>query len=273
MRSIRVALLMGAFFTAAVAGTALAAGDTSIFDSALIEPAESTPNISFDEMKKIVHDGAANIFDVRPYNEYAVGHIPGALVVGQKPGSTNEAYTSDFHEISDVVDNDKSAPMVLYCNGPFCGKSKRVAHDLAEAGFTGVLRFQLGMPVWRVLGDATEMTMAGIQYVAEKDQSAVFIDTRGPKAFAEGTVANAINIPGSEITEGKNSRVILDAKEDMVLPMEDHNTRIIVFGDNPKHVDLVADAVIHNAFSNVAYFPGTFRELTRSLELATRKSD
>ena len=45
------------------------------------------------------------------------------------------------------------ARVVLYCNGPFCQKSKRLAAELLEAGFTNVRRYQLGMPTWRAPPD------------------------------------------------------------------------------------------------------------------------
>ena len=41
---------------------------------------------------------------------------------------------------------------MLYCNGPYCGKSKRLSADLAAAGYTNVRRYQLGIPIWRALG-------------------------------------------------------------------------------------------------------------------------
>ena len=44
------------------------------------------------------------------------------------------------------------------------------------------------------------------------------------------------------------------------LPMQDHNTRIIVIGRTGGDARFVAQAIAHEAFHNVAYFPGTFEE-------------
>jgi hypothetical protein len=44
------------------------------------------------------------------------------------------------------------------------------------------------------------------------------------------------------------------AKKDGRLPMEDHNTRIIVFGNDGTQAQAVADAIAQNAFHNVSFF-------------------
>jgi len=77
--------------------------------------------------------------------EFATSHIPGSLNVAQKPGTSKALYISDVAEIIRVQSGDRSKPVVLYCNGPFCGKSKRVSDELLAAGFTNVKRYQLGI--------------------------------------------------------------------------------------------------------------------------------
>jgi hypothetical protein len=52
------------------------------------------------------------------------------------------------------------------------------------------------------------------------------------------------------------------AKDDGRLPMEDHNTRIVVFGQDAAEARALAEAVAREAFHNVAYFPGTFDTLS-----------
>ena len=41
-------------------------------------------------------------------------------------------YVSDVAEIERVLNGDKGAAIVLYCNGPFCGKSSRLAEELIQ---------------------------------------------------------------------------------------------------------------------------------------------
>jgi rhodanese-related sulfurtransferase len=51
------------------------------------------------------------------------------------------------------------------------------------------------------------------------------------------------------------------AKDDGRLPMEDHNTRIIVFGRDAQQARAVAEAIAREAFHNVSYFDGELRVL------------
>ena len=108
--------------------TALAQGG-SIFQGTLMEANQKTAEVSTDELRQILKDGSATVFDSRPHLEYAISHIPGALNVAAKPGVPMSVYVSDVAEIERLV-SDKSAPLVLYCNGPFCGKSKRLGEEL-----------------------------------------------------------------------------------------------------------------------------------------------
>ena len=45
--------------------------------------------------------------------------------------------------------------------------------------------------------------------------------------------------------------------------MDDHNTRIIVFGQDGAQAQAVAEAIAQEAFSNVVYFAETFETLLR----------
>jgi saccharopine dehydrogenase-like NADP-dependent oxidoreductase len=48
--------------------------------------------------------------------------------------------------------------------------------------------------------------------------------------------------------------------------MEDHNTRIIVFGADGSQARAVAEEVARNAFHNVTLFDGTFEQLRTALQ-------
>src|SRR4051812_16285483 len=72
----------------------------------------------------------------------------------------------------------KSASLVLYCNGPFCGKSKRLSSELMKAGYSHVRRFQLGIPVWRAFGGVSQIEEDGLLYVVGNDRTTVLIDAR-----------------------------------------------------------------------------------------------
>ena len=56
------------------------------------------------------------------------------------------------------------------------------------------------------------------------------------------------------------------AKDDGRLPMEDHNTRIVVFGEDAATARYVAEALTREAFHNVSYFAGTFQQARAALQ-------
>jgi rhodanese-related sulfurtransferase len=142
---------------------------SNVFRAVLDEKSPRTPEISTEELRSILASGAAILLDTRPHLEWAISHIPGAHNVAPKPGVPMSQYTSDVSEVGRLVALDKTRPLVLYCNGPFCGKSKRVSEDLLAAGYTNVRRYQLGAPVWRALGGVMVTELDGLHYTLEKD--------------------------------------------------------------------------------------------------------
>ena len=224
----------------------------SVYHNTLVESDQKTPELSTNELRQILAEQSATVFDARPVMEYALSHIPGAINVSAKPGVLTSQYVSDVAEIARHIGNDKSAPIVLYCNGPFCGKSKRLSEELLDAGFTNVRRYQLGIPVWRSLVGVTEIHVVGLLYVLKHDKTAVFLDARSPEEFGTETLPTAKNLPLADVKK---------AKDDSRLPMEDHNTRIIVFGRDVAQARALTEAIAKEAFHNVSYYGGAFDEL------------
>jgi rhodanese-related sulfurtransferase len=227
----------------------------SIFQATLMEPSQKTTEVSTDDLRRLLADGSAVVFDSRPHLEYAVSHIPGALNVAPKPGVPMSLYVSDVAEIGRVVP-DPDTPVVLYCNGPFCGKSKRLAEELLAAGHTDVRRYQLGAPTWRALVGVMEIEPDGVRYVRDGDRTAVFLDARTADEFRLGSLSGARNVPLADVAT---------AKDDGRLPMEDHNTRIVVFGADAVQARAVTAELAKNAFHNVAYFAGALEDLAAVL--------
>ena len=202
----------------------------TIVQATLEEPNQKTSEISTGDLRDILATGSAIVFDARPPREYAMSHIPGAINVRGKSGLSLSQYVPDAGEIIRAVDGKKASPIVLYCSGPFCGRSKRLSEELLAAGFTKVRRYQLGIPVWRALGGSTQIELEAVAYVHQMDRSAVFIDARDPEEFQTVTVPRAVNVPAMRLEQGKDVGEVRRAKDDGRLPMEDHNTRVIVFG-------------------------------------------
>jgi len=232
----------------------------SIFDAILAESGQRTGEVSTAELKKILAERSAIVLDARPHLEYAISHIPGALNVAAKTGVSASMYVSDVTEVGRLVSGDKGARVVLYCNGPYCGKSKRLAEELLAAGYSNVRRYQLGIPVWRALGGVTEIETDGLRHVLAHDRTAVIIDVRDTSAYRAATVPTARHIPRTGVLEGKDVGEVRRAKDDGRLPMNDHNTRIVVVGSNAPDARYVAEALAREGFHNLAFYSGSVSE-------------
>ena len=172
---------------------------------------------------------------------------------------------SDVVEVERLVGGNKQKPLVLYCNGPFCGKSKRLGAELVAAGYANVRRYQLGAPVWRAFGKIMVIEPEGVRYVLAGDRTAVFIDAREHTEFSSDSLAGARNIPRSLVLPGKDVGEIKAAKDDGRLPMNDHNTRIIIFGNERDQARHVAEAIAREAFHNVAFFDGSYTQFIHAV--------
>jgi rhodanese-related sulfurtransferase len=237
----------------------------SVFDATLAEAGQPTPEVSTNELKQILKRGDTVVLDARPPMEFAISHIPGALNVAPQPGRPAHLYISDVAEVGRLLGGAKDRAIILYCNGPYCGKTKRLGAELVAAGHTNVRRYQLGAPTWRALaGEAMQTELAALPYIA-RDKTAVWIDAREAAAFNNGTLAGARNIPPSGLRPGKDQGVMKEAKDDGRLPMDDHNTRIIVFGSSPADARAVANAIASEAFHNVSFVAEPIEQVRRAL--------
>jgi rhodanese-related sulfurtransferase len=226
-----------------------------VYKATLVEPDPKTPQVSTEELHRILADGSAIVLDSRKRAEFVAGHIAGARNVTPAPGAPPAEFTT---AVERLVGGDKAKPLVLYCNGQYCKAGRRVSGQLVEAGFSNVRRYQLGIPVWRALGGSVEIELEGIVRIFGVDKTAVYFDARSPDAFARGSIAGAHNVPADVLTE--------EAMAQAPLPRTDFNTRVIVFGRDAAQARNLADAIGTTPFQNVSYFPGTFEELATALE-------
>src|SRR5262245_27621728 len=215
---------------------AQAQAPSNVMDGTLGD-SDPTPEITTAELREALAASKVIVLDARPKEEYAVSHIPGARSVAGKPGLAPSLYTAD---VSDVVRSipDRTTSIVVYCNGLYCGRSKRFSADLRAAGYTNVRRYQLGIPAWRGLGGVTQVEKAALLPLLRLDRTAVLVDARPPGASG-ARLKGAKSIPLAETTQ---------AKDDGRLPMTDHNTRIFVVGDNAEQAKAVAEAIVKDAF-------------------------
>ena len=83
--------------------------------------------------------GTVTILDVRPDDEFALGHLPGALNI-------------PLPELKSRLGNlDPKQEIVAYCRGPYCVLSYEAVAQLRARGFKA-RRLEDGLPEWRVAG-------------------------------------------------------------------------------------------------------------------------
>jgi rhodanese-related sulfurtransferase len=227
-----------------ITATPLAAQQASpIALATLAEPNPVTPEISTQELEQILEQGSIPVLDVRSAQEYAIAHIRGS----------RNFYEKEIEQITAAYP-DKAASLVFYCNGPYCGKSRRLSEELVKRGYTKIRRYQLGLPVWRALGHTVQTDLAGARYVMAGDQTAVWVDVRSPDAFRKGSLPRAVNVRQGEAEQ---------ANEDGRLPRKDKGTRVIVFGESAAEAQAVAEEIARKAYWNSSFFGGTYNDLVR----------
>ena len=103
------------------------------------ENRDSLEPVSREELLKRSRAGEVTILDVRPEDEFALGHVPGALNI---PLRSLEARLSEL---------DASKEIIAYCRGPYCVLSYEAVAALRKRGFKA-LRLIDGLPEWRAAG-------------------------------------------------------------------------------------------------------------------------
>ncbi|BAU49278.1 ArsR family transcriptional regulator [Sulfurifustis variabilis] len=91
------------------------------------------------ELLERARQGLITVLDVRPPEEYAAGHVPGAVNV---PLAELEKHLKQL---------PKDREVVAYCRGPYCVLAYEAVARLREKGFRA-RRLQDGFPEWRIAG-------------------------------------------------------------------------------------------------------------------------
>jgi len=104
---------------------------------------DSMEPVSRAELLQRMRNDLVTVLDVRPPDEFAVGHVPGAVNI---PLDELEARLADL---------DPGHEIVAYCRGPWCVLSFEAVAALRARGFN-VRRLEDGLPEWRAAGLAVE---------------------------------------------------------------------------------------------------------------------
>jgi rhodanese-related sulfurtransferase/DNA-binding HxlR family transcriptional regulator len=103
--------------------------------------------VSRAELQRRMKQGLVTVLDVRPEDEFELGHLPGARNI---PLSQLKRR---------LVKLDRNAEIVAYCRGPYCVLAFEAVALLRERGFK-VHRLEDGYPEWKASGLPIETSQA-----------------------------------------------------------------------------------------------------------------
>jgi ArsR family transcriptional regulator len=95
--------------------------------------------VSRGELVRRMKRGLVTVLDVRPEDEFALGHLPGAHNI---PLSQLKRRLSTL---------DRNTEIIAYCRGPYCVLSFEAVARLRKLGFKA-RRLEDGLPEWRAAG-------------------------------------------------------------------------------------------------------------------------
>jgi len=95
--------------------------------------------ISRAELLRRIKDKTVIVLDVRPEDEFALGHVPGAR---------NIPVNALKRQLSKL---DRDTEVVAYCRGPYCVMSFEAVALLRKRGFKA-RRLEDGLPEWKAAG-------------------------------------------------------------------------------------------------------------------------
>jgi ArsR family transcriptional regulator len=95
--------------------------------------------VSRKQLQKMIRERAVTVLDVRPPDEFALGHVPGAMNIPLRALKKRLAEINPDQEI------------VAYCRGAYCVWSFEAVALLRARGFK-VRRLEEGLPEWRAAG-------------------------------------------------------------------------------------------------------------------------
>jgi rhodanese-related sulfurtransferase len=95
--------------------------------------------VSREDLISRLRDGLVTVLDVRPEDEFALGHLPGALNI---PFGKLEQRLSEIPAGREVI---------AYCRGPYCVLSFEAVAALRARGYL-VRRLEDGYPEWKAAG-------------------------------------------------------------------------------------------------------------------------
>jgi rhodanese-related sulfurtransferase len=105
--------------------------------------------VGLQQFRAAVEGKTALIFDARPADFFARGHVPGALNLSR------DDFAHDYRRLAPVL-KDNTKPIIVYCSGGACHDSKLVANALLSLGSSDVSVYTGGWDEWSTSNLPTE---------------------------------------------------------------------------------------------------------------------
>lgn len=103
-------------------------------------------DVTLEQIREYSRSGTAAFIDARPPDQFASGHIRGAINV---PAGQVDSY---LPRVEQNVSRDQL--IVIYCGGPTCGSSDMVSEKLAAQGYSNIRVYSEG---WMKLASAKDL--------------------------------------------------------------------------------------------------------------------
>lgn len=172
----------------------------TLLSAAEVQPAVFR-TVTTEELKKMLDSGkdAPLVIDARNPEEFDEVHIKDAINIP----------VSKLEKDPSLLPADRKKGIVFYCNGIKCGKSKKAALFAASQGYSNLMVYAEGMPVWEEKGmsiyagpnyekkvETSKLKPQELKALMDSQPASLtIVDVRDRSEFEQGHIPGAINIP------------------------------------------------------------------------------
>jgi len=114
-----------------------------------IDSRDELEPITITELDRRLRDGSVTLIDVRPPEEFAAGHIPGAI-------------SMPLDRLARRPTLAKGREVIAYCRGRYCVYAVEAVEILRRRGYRA-RRFEGGLPGWRGKGRRVVVDHSGVR--------------------------------------------------------------------------------------------------------------
>jgi rhodanese-related sulfurtransferase len=200
----------------------------------ILQTIQTGDKLTRDEFKKFLADNKnVMILDARPPEPYQEAHIPGAKLLPAPAFDKMHAQ---------VLPQDKSTPLVVYCVGGCLSPTNFMR--IKALGYTNVKVYTGGFPDW-MQAEYAVTTPVWLKTAIEKDFAYVLVDLRAADAVKAGHIKSAVSIPLADFDKAKDK-----------FPVQ-KNAPIVLYGEGR---DEAAKKLIAWGYRSVRVLPASFED-------------